>query len=296
MNRFALLICLLIFSSCLFSQNQSLESKIDSVIRNKKAQIGIAVIYDNEILTIQNDSLYPMMSVYKFHQALAVLDHLEKNNLPLETEIHIKKSDLDPNTYSPLYKKYPNGNISLSIGELLKYSVSQSDNNACDILFDYLGGTGTVNRYIRQSGFQDISILATEKEMHEHSAKEYLNLTTPLSSLQLMKKFMESEILATAHREFLTRALEETNTGNNKLKGLLPKNTIVGHKTGNSSRDSNGMKAGDNDLGFIRLPNGKQYYIGVFITKSFENDEMNARIIAEISKLVYEHISEKGRL
>ena len=77
----------------------------------------------------------------KYHQALAVAHYLDKHHLPLSTSVFIRKEDLRPDTYSPLRDRYPEGNISLPISELLTYTLQLSDNNACDILFDYIGGT-----------------------------------------------------------------------------------------------------------------------------------------------------------
>ena len=41
----------------------------------------------------------------------------------------------------------------------------------------------------------------------------------------------------------------DTETGANKLKGMLPAKTVVGHKTGSSDRNADGMKTADNDAG-----------------------------------------------
>ena len=84
-----------------------------------------------------------------------------------------------------------------------------------------------------------------------------------------------------------------TSTASDKLKGLLPAETIIGHKTGSSDRESTGMKAGDNDMGFVYLQHGGDHYtIAVFITESMEDDITNAAIIAQISKAVYDYINE----
>ena len=45
-----------------------------------------------------------------------------------------------PNTWSPLREKYGQGNVSVSLAEILSYTVSLSDNNCCDILFRLVGG------------------------------------------------------------------------------------------------------------------------------------------------------------
>ena len=62
----------------------------------------------------------------------------------------------------------------MSVGELLRYSVSESDNNACDILFRYIGGVEVVDKYIRTLGITDFKIEATEEDMHEGFRYQYL--------------------------------------------------------------------------------------------------------------------------
>ena len=51
------------------------------------------------------------------------------------------------------------------------------------------------------------------------------------------------------------------------------------------------MKIADNDAGFVLLPDGRRYYIAVFVSDSYETDAVNAAIIAAVSSLVYEYMS-----
>ena len=69
---------------------------------------------------------------------------------------------------------------------------------------------------------------------------------------------------------------------------MLPANTVVGHKTGSSDRNADGMKTADNDAGLVILPDGRKYYIAAFVMDSYETDEDNANIIARISRMVYD--------
>ncbi len=63
---------------------KTLKTEIRHIIKDKKATIGVALILDGEdTLAINNAEKYPMMSVYKFHQALAVCDYLQKRHIPL---------------------------------------------------------------------------------------------------------------------------------------------------------------------------------------------------------------------
>lgn len=115
------------------AQGDDLSYRLKKVIKDKKAEIGIAVILDaQDTVTVNNDDRYPLMSVFKFHQALAVADYLDRNGLTPDTEIFIPEEELVPDTYSPLRKEFPEGKISLSVSRLLEYSLQLSDNNACE--------------------------------------------------------------------------------------------------------------------------------------------------------------------
>nr|WP_297168183.1 class A beta-lactamase, subclass A2 [uncultured Dysgonomonas sp.] len=295
MIRFFIFISLsLITLQATAQTNIPLRQEIQDIIQDKKATVGVAIIFDGtDTLTVNNQYRYPTMSVYKFHQALAVLDYLNKHNLPLEQQVYISKSALLPETHSPLRDKKPEGNFYMPIKELMQYSVSQSDNNACDILFNFLGGTAPVEQYIKNLGIQQIAITKTEQEMSEDFDNQYGNWTTPYAAVQLLEIFLQQELFASNYKIFLSDALIQTSTGKDKIKGLLPSGTIVGHKTGMSSRNSNGVKAGDNNLGFIKLPNNKNLSIAVFIVNSTEDDTTNAKIIAQISKAAYDYFKVK---
>ena len=163
----------------------ALREQIQHIIGNAEAEIGVAVIINGkDTLTFNNEAHYPLMSVMKYHQALAVAHYLDQRDLPLSTHIRIEKQDLRPDTYSPLRDKYPNGGISLSIGELLTYTLQLSDNNACDILFEYIGGTASANQYLQTLGIEGFSISATENDMHQNPERCYENWSTPLSVAQ----------------------------------------------------------------------------------------------------------------
>ena len=270
-----LFFCLIFLTALtpLYSQ-EPLAQQLKSIIENKKATVGIAVLYNGKILVTVNDKAgYPMMSTFKFPLALAVLERLDKQGLPLETELFISKPDLHPDTYSPLREARPEGNFKITIGELLKYSVA-------------------LQKYVRRQGIKQMKITATEDRMHK-SGDPYLNHTRPSSAVRLLEKFIQQELLSPVYQKFLENTMIATSTGSDKLKGLLPAETIIGHKTGSSDRDSTGMKAGDNDMGFVYLPHGGDHYtIAVFITDSMEDDKTNAAIIAQISKAVYDYINE----
>lgn len=291
MKTIILILSIFICTPIVQAQTENLTENIRKIIRDKEAQVGVAVILNSkDTFTVNNNCRYPMLSVYKFHQALAVADYLNQKNLPLETQIYVARKDLHPDTYSPLRDKYPEGNISLPISKLLEYTLQLSDNNACDILFNYIGGTGTADKYIRSLGLKEYSINATEHEMHQDLNLCYDNWSTPLEAVRLLEIFLTRSLFANDFQEFIKCTMIECRTGKDRLaEPLLETKAIIGHKTGTSDRNAKGKFIGINDIGFVCLPDGQHYSIAVFIKDSKESMPNTSRIIADISEVVYRY-------
>ncbi len=277
-----------------FAQIASIKRDIEHIIGQKKVTIGVAVInLKNNDTFVFNDKIhFPMQSVYKFHLAMNVLNEVDKGKFSLSKKIFVAKNDLRPNTWSPLREKYPDGNVNIPLSEILSYTVSQSDNNGCDILFRLMGGPKKVQKYIHDLGIKETSIVATEEEMSRNWEVQYTNWTTPLAAAQLLKKMYNGRVLSTKSRDFLWRAMVETTTGPNKLKGQLTKNVIIGHKTGYSGTNEAGLTGATNDIGIIQLPNGEIFAIAVFVSNSMENEKTNDRIIADIAKATCDYFDK----
>ncbi len=271
----------------------SLKVKIEKIIEKASGKIGVAVldIENKYTLTVNNKVKYPMQSVYKFPLALAVLNQVDKGKLSLKLKIHLDKTNLGENTWSPLRDKYSNGNINVTLDEILNYTVSQSDNNGCDILFKLVGGTKAVNRYIHNLGVNNISIAATEKEMHSAWNVQFKNWCYPSAMALLFYKFYNGEVLSNDSRNYLMNIMIKTVTGANRIKGLLPQETVVAHKTGTSDTNKDGITAATNDAGIITLPNGHHIILVVFVSNSKDNDKTRNEVIAKISKAVWDFYS-----
>ena len=279
-----------IFSSAVFAQTNTLQQKLDSIVKSKKADVGFSVLYleDQKSVSVNGDKHYPMQSVYKFHLALAVLNQVDQGKFKLDQKILVKTTDLLPNTWSPLRDKYPSGNVELPLSEILKYTVSESDNNGCDILFRLIGGTGKAQQFIKKQGIKEISITGTEEEMHKDDQVQFRNWTTPKAANELLKKFWEGKVLQKTTGDFLMKIMEETVTGPGKIKGLLPQGTLVAHKTGHSGANKEGLTTASNDIGIVTLPNGKKMLISAFVSMSKEDDKEIDKIIAALSKAAFD--------
>lgn len=285
---------LLVLPVMVKAEHEKLQKQLQEVIAGKNAQVGIAVILNGkDTITVNNNCQYPMMSVFKLYQALAVADYCQKEKLSFETSVYIRRSDLKSNTYSPLRDRYPQGEIFLPIKELLKYTLHLSDNNACDILFARTGGTEATDKYIRSLGIRDFSVEFTEDEMHKDINTCYRNWSTPLEAVKVMELLLTRPLFDKDYQDFIKQAMVTCETGKDRLPFPLEgTEAIIGHKTGTGDLNDKGQIIGINDVGFVYLPNGKRYTIAVFIKDSAENMQESSRIIADISRVVYQYVSE----
>ncbi len=290
---FALFVTVISHSS--MGQIDVLRQKIQQIASKTDGTLGVGILglENRDTLTLNNHVHFAMQSVYKFHLGLAILNQVDKGNLKLNQKILIQKKDLLPNTWSPLREKYPNGNIEIPLSELLQFTVAQSDNNGCDILFRIMGGPRVVDNYIKSIGMTDVSIRTTEEEMHKTDSAQFSNWTTPWSAVQLLEKFYQKKILSPASHAFMWKVLTEANTGSGKIKGLLPTGTLVAHKSGLSGANKEGVTAATNDIGIVTLPNGKHFIISIFYGNTKLSDIESDKVIAEVTKAAWDYFSAK---
>jgi beta-lactamase class A len=297
MNRLFQLttLLLLIVTSCNTPINKTdlLQEKIEQIVSDKNAVVGVSIIGNDgkDTLSLHGDRRFPMQSVFKFHIALAVLSEIDKGKLSLDQKIEIGKDELLPEDFwSPLRDENPNGG-SFTIEKLIQYSVSHSDNTACDVLIRLIGTPKTVEEYIKKSGIQNIQITFNEEEMQAKWENMFQNWTTPKAASETLRLFYENKnnLLSKASYDFFWKTNKETTTGKSRIKGQLPAETIVAHKTGwSGTNKETGITAAVNNIGIVFLPNGEYFIISVFVSESKENFDTNEKIIADIAKATYD--------
>jgi beta-lactamase class A/beta-lactamase class A VEB len=294
------LLLFLFISSQIFAQTtNSLRQEIQQIVSTKNAVVGVSIVGNGgkDALSINGDRRFPMQSVFKFHIALALLSEIDKGKFSLDQKINIEKKDLLPNLYSPLRDKYPDG-ASLPISEILEYTVSASDNVGCDVLLRLLGGPQAVEKYFIKNKFKDVSIKFNEEDQQGNWDLQFQNWTTPIAANKVLSSFYDNKkkLLSNNSYDFIWKAMKETETGRNRLKGQLPEKTVVAHKTGSSGVNrTTGITAAVNDTGIVFLPNGQHFFISVFVTNSKEDAATNEKIIADISKAAWDYFTTKTK-
>jgi len=271
------------------AQSPLLKEQIESIVIGKKATVGVAVWGpdDLEPLLINPFEKFPMQSVFKLHLAMLVLHQVDQGKLDLNQTVIVNRAKVLQNTWAPIMKAYQGDEFSVPVQQLLQYSVSYSDNVACDLLFELVGGPAALHDYIQSMGIKETAVVANEAQMHADDQVQYQNWTSMKGAAEILKKFEQKTQLSASSQALLWKWMVETTTGPERLKGLLPAGTVVAHKTGYSGIKT-GKTAATNDIGIILLPDGRPLLVAVFVKDSAESTRTNEAIIAQVAQAAYQ--------
>jgi len=236
------------------AQQSNLREQIEQIAKSSKSITGVSIlgIESRDTVNYNGSARLVMQSVMKFPIALTVLHWVDTGKLTLNQMIHVTKRDL-PKNYSPLRDKYPDGNVDVSISDLLGYMVTESDNDACDVLLKVLKGPQTVQDYLLRLGIRGIAVRASEADMASSWELQYTNWCKPVEMTNLLDQFYTGKILTKPSTDFLYKLMADA-TRMPRLKALLPNATVVAHKTGTSGTSPEGLSPATNDVGIITLP------------------------------------------
>lgn len=287
-------IILLVSASMVNAQSKSsLKWRINEIVSSKNATVGVAIVGSDgkDSIAINGERRFPMQSVFKYHIGLVMMSEIDKGKFSLDQMVEVKKDQMLPGMWSPLREENPDGG-SFPISKLIEYSVSQSDNATCDALLRLLGGPSAIENYFLKNKIKNVSVKINEETMQGNWDRQFENWTTPKAANNVLKTFFENKknLLSPKSHEFIWKIMKATSTGANRLKGQLPEGTVVAHKTGYSgAHKTTGVYAAVNDIGIVFLPNGKHFFIRVFVSESKETFETNEKIIADIAKTAWDH-------
>lgn len=269
-----------------------LREQLYEIIDTVPGTVGVAYVSDTDTITVNNGVRYPMMSVFKLHQAIAVAAVLEKRGHTLDSTLLIHANELDRNTWSPMLKNYANADFSISVGELMKYSIALSDNNASNLLFKHIVSPAETNAFIRHmANDTTFQICCSESEMKDNIYMCYFNYSSPLSAAMLMRQVFEEPLVGSVNQDSIKHYLSEVSTGRDRLGAAMKDSEmeIFAHKTGSGYRNATGELTAHNDIGYFRFRDGSNYSLAVFIRDFHGSEEEASAVVASISKCVYEY-------
>jgi beta-lactamase class A len=227
-----------------------------------------------------------MSSVTKLPISVRVLRQVQRGRLRLADSVRITREQMGPG-HSPIRDASPAG-ATLTVEQLLRAAVRQSDNSASDALLRLAGGPDSVNAELARLGIRGIRVSRPYQVLGREigvriEAADTRDTSTPAAMTGLLAALQAGRLLGPAERRLLLGWMTDTENPRNRIVAGLPAGTGVAHKTGTWGR------AAMNDVGIITLPGGRGHLaLAVFIRNATVPDSVSQRAIAAITRAAWE--------
>jgi beta-lactamase class A len=262
----------------------TLAPRLAQIVSAARGQVGVSLFHVEsgaKLFSFNGQQPFAMASVYKLPIAFELLTQVAEHRLTLDLAVAVGPSDI--RACCTLSRRHPNGGITITVRDLLELMITESDNTAGDALLKVVGGPLAVDRHLSALGFTGIHVnrsegaiafemmgvaepppesawtLGVQRELidkvplHDLLAAraryttDVRDTATPDDMAAFLLKLQRGELLPPPYTALLLDLLARVKTGPHRLKGRLPPDTVVAHKTGSTA-------VVINDVGLITLP------------------------------------------
>lgn len=294
-----------------------LEAELRRLAPPAGGTVGVTAIHleSGRRVWLRPDERFPMASTYKVPLAVQLLYRVDRGEIGLEDRLELEAADLHPGS-GLLTELFKAPGAALSIRNLLELTLRESDNSATDKLMAKAGGAAAVTARMRALGLEGIDVnrptvdlIADWVGLEERPASatpeawekaldavpadrkaaaaarfdaDPRDTSTPRAMAALLERIYKKDALSRASSELLLDIMLRCRTGALRLKGYLPGDTPLAHKTGTIGGTTN-------DVGILTLPDGAGHVVVVVFVKGSDK-EMSERekVIAQIGRSVYD--------
>ena len=303
---------------------KSLAAQVEHIATASGAVVGFGFLHmeSGKRLVINEGQPFPMASTYKIAMATTLLGLVDDGVLDLGQLIAIDRDELSPGGGLLKAHVYHQG-LALSVHNLISLAMTVSDNTATDKMLELAGGAAAVTASLRAAGIAGMRVDRSTKRLitdaygvtgqmpggqwsyrflqeHEETvfnkdpadeiADAYLadlqDTTTPEAMIGLLQALYQEQLLSVASTRTLLDIMESCESGEGRLRGMLPPGVPLLHKTGTIPRVC------INDAGILKLPGGGAVIVAVFVkagaAKEYIGDEESERVIAQIARAAYD--------
>jgi beta-lactamase class A len=297
-----------------------LESEIVRLSTVSGGRVGIGIIHleTGRELFVNGTEPFPMASTVKVPIAVELLTRVQAGTVRLDSMITVRPGDLHPGS-GTLTGLFNDPGVSLSVHNLTELMLLISDNSATDMVLKVAGNGPAVNARLSALGIKGISVdrptihliadavgvknlgpesgwslarfdslrrLTTPADQQAARIAFYQDrrdTATPEGMARLLAKISRGEALGPERTAQLLDIMLRCETGAMRLKGQLPTDVKVRHKTG-----SLGLGVA-NDVGIIDLPDGGRVVVAVFVKESTRDVASQELAIAQIARAAYDY-------
>ena len=273
----------------------NIERRIAKLANGDKGRIGVAAIdlVTGDQIMVLGDQLFPMASTSKIAVAATFLELVEQGKHSLSDEFPLL-IPIRSAKFSSEAAPVRQGNY-MSALDLIEIMITRSSNPATDALLAVVGGTEPVNEWMHRNGMTEFSIdrdIATlvrdDGEFDPATWIDPRDAATPRTMARLLQGLYDGDFLSDQSRQVILGAMSRTRTGKRRIRGEMPEEAVVSHKTGSLNNTSS-------DIGIVEGPQGQAIAVAIYVTGQGARRAREARIAAIARALYDEFASRPGR-
>lgn len=256
--------------------------RFEELERKYDARLGVYAVDTGtgREVTHNDGERFAYASTFKALAAGAVLRKYSVDGL--DEVITYSRDDLVSN--SPVSEKHVGTGMSLRA--LCDAAVRFSDNTAANLLLDRLGGPRGLDAVLAGIGDDVTRMEHREPQLNEWSPGAVSDTSTPRALAGDLRAFVLGDVLGKSERAQLTEWLRTNTTGDELIRAGMPKNWVVGDKTG-----SGGTYGTRNDIAVVWPPDGAPIVVAILSNRSKEDAEYDNELIARAATVVADTLS-----
>jgi len=256
-------------------------TRIAAIETRVGGRIGVAALdtTNSKHVDHREEERFPMCSTFKFLAAAAALKRVEEKKEKLERFVPYRAKEILE--YAPVTKEHLKDG-GMTLGALCAAAIEQSNNTAGNLLLDAIGGPVGLTNFMRTLRDRVTRLDRIEPELNSAIPGDERDTTTPVAICSDMQRLLLGDALSEASRRQLEDWLQRNETGGAMIRAGVPKNWIIGDKTG---RGSNGAT---NDIAIMRPPGRAPILLTIYSVGSTATPDDRAAAVAEVAKIVAE--------
>lgn len=246
-------------------------------------RIGVFAINtgNNTRLQYRAKEHFPFQSTFKVIGVSAILKESMTNHHLLQQKITYTKQDLVD--WSPITEKHLADGMTVS--ELCAATMMFSDNTAINLLMKKLGGPKAVTTFAHSIGDNAFKLDSWEPKLNSNPT-DLRDTSTPEAMGKSLQQLALGNALATVQRGQLLGWLKANTTGNSRIRAGVPKDWIVGDKTGT------GDYGITNDVGIIWPAHCPPIITAIYYVQDKKNVTPRDDVIASATQILIRALAQ----
>jgi len=290
----AFILLFLSFVSCTSSPETvpELKNSVENLLKNEPGSFAIefrSVQEPDNQFSINADTVFHAASTMKTPVMIEVYKQAMEGKFALSDSLEIKNrfaSIVDGSEFSVDISPDSDDPIEKMIGEketiynLTHAMITYSSNIATNIIIELVGAENTTET-MRELGARNIDVLRGVYDMKAFD-RGLSNRTTARDLAVIFEHLANGTAVSPDADRNMIEILKD-QFYRDVIPAKLPGETEVANKTGS-------IDGVEHDSGLVFLPDGRSYLL-IFLSKDLENDLRGREVGAEVSKMVYDYMT-----